>query len=290
MDLYIKGYIFLVLILAVQGDWIFPDKVQFDLSEVLNKRCGETPYTERLKPENGRIFENPWLIMFRHPEENDGFCHGTLLTERHVLTTAICTETIVLNETIAVLGEYERNRDLDCDSNGNCTDPIMELTIGNYIAHPGFKGSSFEYDIALVVLNANVTYSNSIQPICLPLTPIIASSVHIPVQYDVLWPEEGALPKQIPMKYVPHAICEKFTANLLILHEGQICAKYERQMATRLMNGSGSPLLVEFHDRIFQLGILSIGLANATYRDPYVYVNITTHANWIHNTILNDMQ
>lgn len=72
--------------------------MHFELSQVLNKNCGTTPYSDRLKPEDGRIFENPWLVLLRHPEEQESFCQGTLISESHVLTTAICTEAIVPNE------------------------------------------------------------------------------------------------------------------------------------------------------------------------------------------------
>uniref|UniRef100_A0A182JDL8 Uncharacterized protein n=1 Tax=Anopheles atroparvus TaxID=41427 RepID=A0A182JDL8_ANOAO len=130
----------------------------------------------------------------------------------------------------------------------------------------------------------------SIQPICLPLTPIIPSRIHEPIAYNTLWPFEAVRPKQIQMKYVPHAACEQFTKNQLTLHEGQICAKYRYPIATRLVAGSGSPLLVEHFDLTFLLGILSIGLPNATYIEPYVYVNISTHVKWIHDTILSDME
>lgn len=77
----------------------FPDVAQLELSDVLNKNCGNTPYGEdRDRPLEGRLQESPWLVLFYFPEEQVNFCHGTLITTKHVLTTAVCASNIVPDE------------------------------------------------------------------------------------------------------------------------------------------------------------------------------------------------
>ncbi|XP_050079478.1 serine protease grass-like, partial [Anopheles maculipalpis] len=267
---------------------IFPDEVQFDLSEVLNKNCGYSPYTDRSKPEDGRILENPWLVLFRHPEEREWFCQGTLITERHVLTTAICTEAIVPNETIIVLGEYDRSSDPDCESENVCNSAsIIERLPHNILVHPDFLNNTYENDIAVITLNRKIIYNKNVMPICLPLTPIIPSLIHAPIAYNTLWTAEHNVPKQIRMQYIAQNKCQERMRHLLLLHEGQICAQYAKRVDIKITSGSGSPLLLEYHDRTFQFGILSIGLPDATYLEPYVYVNISTHIKWIHDTLID---
>uniref|UniRef100_A0A182MQF4 Peptidase S1 domain-containing protein n=1 Tax=Anopheles culicifacies TaxID=139723 RepID=A0A182MQF4_9DIPT len=131
----------------------------------MNKNCGYSPYNDRIKPEDGRIFENPWLVLLRHPEEQEWFCQGTLITDRYVLTTAICSEAIVANETIIILGEYDRTVDYDCETPNVCSaGSIIERVPHNVIVHPDFQNDTYENDIALIMLNRKISYSNRVFP------------------------------------------------------------------------------------------------------------------------------
>lgn len=70
-----------------------------ELSDVLNKDCGCTAFGEdRDRPLEGRLQESPWLVLFYYPEEQIHFCHGTLITTKHVLTSAVCAMNIVPDE------------------------------------------------------------------------------------------------------------------------------------------------------------------------------------------------
>uniref|UniRef100_A0A8W7PD25 Peptidase S1 domain-containing protein n=1 Tax=Anopheles coluzzii TaxID=1518534 RepID=A0A8W7PD25_ANOCL len=256
MNRYVRGFVIFCFIVLVRGNWFFPDKVHFELSQVLNKNCGTTPYSDRLKPEDGRIFENPWLVLLRHPEEQESFCQGTLISESHVLTTAICTEAIVPNETIITLGEYKRTTDPDCFEANLCNvPPIIELLAQKKIVHPDFQNDTYENDIAVVTMNERITYTNS----------------SVPTVYNTLWTVEHKVPKQIHMKYIAQNECQQRMRGLILLQEGQICAQYVKPMELSFIGGSGSPLLIEYHSRTFQFGILSIGLPDATNTEPYIY-------------------
>uniref|UniRef100_A0A2M4BUP5 Putative clip-domain serine protease n=2 Tax=Anopheles marajoara TaxID=58244 RepID=A0A2M4BUP5_9DIPT len=274
----------LALATSVHGMWIFPDALHLDSTDVLNKNCGESPYTDWEKPEDAREYENPWLTVFRHPEEQVPFCHGTLITEQHVLTTAICAESCTINDTIVVLGDYDQSVNPDCNSAGNCALTI-ERVVKDVIKHPKFVNDSYQYDIAIVLLQRPVIYRKNIKPICLPLIPIIPSSVHLPKVYNAMWTESSSRPKQIMMSYMSLDRCRDLVQNQLELHEEQMCASYARPSLTKLNGGAGSPLLAEYHDRSFQLGILSIGMPDGDYRMPYVYLNITAHISWLHDTV-----
>uniref|UniRef100_A0A182VPV8 Peptidase S1 domain-containing protein n=1 Tax=Anopheles minimus TaxID=112268 RepID=A0A182VPV8_9DIPT len=289
MSSFASGSVVLCFIGIVNGGWIFPDEVQFNLSETLNKNCGYSPYTDRVKPEDGRIFENPWLVLFRHPEEQEWFCQGTLITNRHVLTTAICSEAIVANETIIILGEYDRSVDLDCTSDNVCiSGSIIERLPYYVIVHPDFQNDTYEHDIALITLNRMINYN--VMPVCLPLTPVIPSLIHAPIVYNTLWTVEHRVPKQIRMQYITQIQCQTRLQNLLLLQEGQLCAQYSKPVDVKISSGSGSPLVIENHDRTFQFGILSIGLPEAIHLQPYVYVNISTHIKWIHDTVVDGIE
>ncbi|XP_058173166.1 uncharacterized protein LOC131288083 isoform X2 [Anopheles ziemanni] len=71
-------YTFFMAVLSISGQWVFPDKLHTELSNSFNKNCGEMPYSVRNRPTFARMFENPWLVLLRHPEESLHFCHGML--------------------------------------------------------------------------------------------------------------------------------------------------------------------------------------------------------------------
>ncbi|ETN66143.1 clip-domain serine protease [Anopheles darlingi] len=258
-----------------------PEGVHFNASNVLNKNCGESSYPSWEKPPDVRVNEHPWLAIFRHPDEQLPFCHGTLITDRHVLTAATCTEGITLNETIVVLGEYDQSVNTECDSEGNCVS-IVERVVKNITTHAQFKDESYQYDVAVVLLQQPVTYRNNIKPVCLPLIPISETRIH-----NVLWTEDSLRPKQIMMDFsVPSHECSKPQNNLMV-DEHLFCAKIQNPDMDRINEGGvGSPLLVQYQERYFQLGILLFGLSDDDYKISHVYLNVTSHIAWIEQTVV----
>ncbi|XP_050085090.1 transmembrane protease serine 11D-like [Anopheles aquasalis] len=261
-----------------------PEGVHLNSSDVLNKNCGESPYTEWVELTDVKINEHPWLAVFRHPEEQLPFCHGTLITDRHILTTASCTEGITLNETIVVLGEYDQSTNPDCDSKGNCTSIVQRL-VKRVTTHAQFNDETHEHDIAIVLLQQPVIYSNNIKPICLPLIPMSETRIH-----NVLWTEDSSRPKQILMDFIPTSHECSMPPNNFMMNEQFMCAKIQNPGKDRIVEGGfGSPLLVQDHGRYFQLGILLFGLSDDDYETPHVYLNVTSHTAWIDQAVLPDI-
>ncbi|KAG8235457.1 hypothetical protein J437_LFUL014087, partial [Ladona fulva] len=71
------------------------------------------------------------------------------------------------------LGEHNLGTDPDCqqaDSGEICGNPVQDFGIGEVIAHQQYRPESTSklHDIALIRLDRPATYSDFIQPICLP--------------------------------------------------------------------------------------------------------------------------
>lgn len=69
------------------------------------------------------------------------------------------------------LGEYDTTKEIDCLGN-NCADPVLYMGVDEKIPHERYneRSKNRENDIGLVRLNADVTYTDYIKPICLPTT------------------------------------------------------------------------------------------------------------------------
>lgn len=269
-------YKLLVILWGVSGQWIYPDKLHMDLSSTINKQCGEMPYSVRERPAFGRIYENPWLVLLRHPEETLHFCHGTLISDRYVLTTAICGMTVVTNAnataqqqaTEIILGEYDLSTEPDCITAWNCSLSTSRRSVETVIVHQNFSSTFYENDIALLYMNESIRFDNSIRPICLPLVSIVDDTdAHEQTIYNTIWSKDS-VPRQIWMRNVPTEICREQIKNLFVLSDGQICARIFYDKLPVDMNGSaGSALQVDHHGRIFQYGLLSVGFPNVIERD-----------------------
>ncbi|XP_055530752.1 serine protease grass-like [Wyeomyia smithii] len=264
------------------GFFHFPDRVQLNLSDVLNKDCGSTEYGDRDRPQEGRLQESPWLVLFYYPDEKVHFCHGTLLTQSHILTSAVCASNMVVNSTEVALGEYDLSTQQDC-VDIECSDPVQKRLVQKIITHEGFKQDTFENDIALIVVR-EVALSDSIKPICLPLFKFEFGDVNEPNVYNTLW-TTFPRPQQHWMYYVELNECRSLIGNKINLNDGQSCARSYPNRTIEMGGGAGSALEVEYHHRVYQVAMLSIGILDSDPYTPFIYVDISKYIKWIHDTV-----
>ena len=96
------------------------------------------------------------LCTFGHCK---GWCGGSLITSKTVLTAAHCTTFFSASQIRVVVGEH----DLDDVSDGQ-----EMVTVQEKIEHPDYERISYESDFAMLVLSELVTWRRAVQPICLP--------------------------------------------------------------------------------------------------------------------------
>lgn len=73
------------------------------------------------------------------------------------------------------LGEYDQTKDQDCDNDDPedpiCSEPVQDISVKSYLAHPGFSRMKLMHDIGIVQLDEIAdTRRRNIKPICLPFT------------------------------------------------------------------------------------------------------------------------
>jgi serine protease 56 len=105
--------------------------------------------------------EHPWMAaLITRKNSSSPFCGGTLVSDRHVLSAAHCTNRIKIQDLWIRLGEYS-------------FETVWETRAKSFRAaeiriHSDFNTATYENDIALIKLLRPATFSSYVWPICLP--------------------------------------------------------------------------------------------------------------------------
>ncbi|KAM9318169.1 coagulation factor IX isoform 2-T3 [Pholidichthys leucotaenia] len=98
---------------------------------------------------------SPWVVLI-HRSDGFGFCGGTLVSDRWVVTAAHCFELTADHVTI---GDYDKHRP-DKDE--------QSIKVQKVIVHPHFHAYTYDSDIALVYLAQPIIRGPTAIPACLP--------------------------------------------------------------------------------------------------------------------------
>ena len=102
-------------------------------------------------------YEFPWIVQVKKLTQKAGFCAGSIITNRHVITAGHCVEkkraahllVSVSDHLTKILDTYENN-----------------MRVSRIYRHP--KHEKFENDLAILQLETPITFSEYVKPICLP--------------------------------------------------------------------------------------------------------------------------
>ena len=113
------------------------------------------------KPLLCSLFQWPWMVSIQKPGLGH-FCGGSIISKKFILTAAHCTSRIQKSDIKVITG----SGNLGYRSNYQA-----ERSVINIIQHPKFVDDQSYYDIALLELDQELTFSEHIFPICLPSQP-----------------------------------------------------------------------------------------------------------------------
>merc|ERR1712243_472945 len=211
--------------------------------------------------------EYPWQVGLVSKNGKTPWCGGTLISDRHILTAAHCTEKKTPASIQILLGEHRTNDDL-----------FTRVDISKINDDPNY--SMPNGDFSILTLTNPVTFTSSIRPACLPATTdkTYEDELATVTGWGTLSSggNQPTVLMEVDVTVTTNEICNNvYGGRINDLH---ICAMDPGKDACQ---DSGGPLVVKENDRWTLIGVVSFGHGCATPDVPGVYARVTQRMDWI---------
>nr|ATU82469.1 venom S1 protease 3 [Lethocerus distinctifemur] len=227
----------------------------------------EYPYMVAL----GNIFRNKYYQ----------FCGGAIVTPLHVVTAAHCVHE-EKNKIFVKAGEH----DLESEYESVYT---KTYAVSQVIAHERYDPVSVKHDIALLVLDTKMAFNRAVEPICLPVAPIVRSNKYVKVTGWGDLAYEGASAtklRKVWLRIIPLDECSKklTKAGIDVQRPTQFCTFGWKKDSCQ--GDSGGPVAIVDPDtnRYTLAGVVSFGYGCASIT-PGVNTDVYAYLGWIQHHI-----
>lgn len=256
--------------------------------EALNA-CGRPRMLNRMVGgQNALEGEWPWQVSIQR--NGSHFCGGSLITDRWVLTAAHCfsntSETSLYQVLLGVLQLARPGPH------------AVYARVKRVESNPQYQGMASSADVALVELEAPVTFTNYILPVCVPDPSVVfESGMNCWVTGWGSPSEQDSLPKPRTLQKLAVPIIDTPKCNLLYskdaessfqprtIKDDMLCAGFAEGKKDACKGDSGGPLVCLVGQVWLQAGVISWGEGCARRNRPGVYIRLTSHHDWIHRII-----
>ncbi|XP_029102783.1 serine protease 27-like [Scleropages formosus] len=248
--------------------------------------CGLPPLTNRIVGgTNAQEGAWPWQVDIQTITDGH-ICGGSIIAEDWVLSAAHCfPASSSLSSYVLYLGCYQLNG----FNQYEVSKRVAQVTIP-----PGYVDAQEGLDIALVQLDSPVTWSDYIQPVCLPDANTLFPSGMLcyvtgwgQVQEGVSLSGVGTL-QQVQVPIIDQPTCQQMlqaTENISIL-SSMICAGYPEGGKDACQGDSGGPLVCSMVNGTWvQAGVVSFGFGCARPNQPGVYTEVSAYTDFIQSSV-----
>ncbi|KXJ23520.1 Plasma kallikrein [Exaiptasia diaphana] len=228
----------------------------------------------------------PWQITMKYKNKSDlNYCGGSIIARDWIVTAAHCfSKSRNPRDYTVTIGEHNL-KDTDGDE--------QKIAIKKIICHPRYneyKHHKFDYDVALLKLKTNITYTDMVRPICLPTKRFSPGTNCYVTGWGYLFETEPgpSVLRQAIVPLISQKDCEKnFKDQDHPISSRMLCAGKAKGGANDACEGdSGGPLSCMASSGAWELaGVVSWGVGCAS-KDRYgVYANMENLKGWIKRVV-----
>uniref|UniRef100_A0A2C9GWS7 CLIP domain-containing serine protease n=1 Tax=Anopheles funestus TaxID=62324 RepID=A0A2C9GWS7_ANOFN len=262
--------------------------------------CGVWTSTRLFGGQLTQIDDFPWtaLIEYAKPDGSYGFhCGGTLISQGHIVTAAHCVSSLPAGWRVhrVRLGEWDLETVEDCEY-GYCNHPVVDVNIATIIVHDGYdvRNKNPCNDIALIRFVEKVNFTDTVQPICLPLSTSIRSenmtdSFSTVAGWGYATDITGVTKKlKVDLKLRNAQECSSILKQCEtgFRHSAPLCALGDRPDKQICSADAGGGLVKFFYGFYYLIGVASMGQEKCGSVDvPGVYTSVSDYVEWIKNNI-----
>ncbi|EFN78606.1 venom serine protease 34 [Harpegnathos saltator] len=238
-------------------------------------RCGWKKPTKIVGGNETGVNEYPMMAALVDPYRREIFCGGSIISPKHILTAAHCVTERSTNDMGVLVGDHDL-------TTGAETSASKIYTVSGFKIYPLYNTSSLENDIALVMVNSVINFSEEVGPACLPFQHRWDSFAGSYV--DLLgWgtTEFGGMKsntlQKVMLSVITNRDCRRSYQNLT---HSQICTYGEKKDACQF--DSGGPVLWQNPTtrREVLVGVISFGIACGN-NVPGVNTRTSDYIDWI---------
>lgn len=248
---------------------------------VVEYACGRDKFsrpkniTRLIGGKQGKKGDSPWqaLLLF----EKKMRCGGVLINPSWVLTAAHCVED--RGRYMVRLGEYDRRWMENTE---------QQIAVDQVISHKNYSKVDSNNDIALLHLTKPASFNKFVLPICLPSKELAEKELMVDGREMVVtgWgnQDETAMNRSSVLNYIeipvaPYNECKQ--AMHSDLSDSMICAGRLGDKHDSCKGDSGGPMVTNFRDTWFLVGLVSWGEGCGRLDSFGVYTKVSKFLEWI---------
>ncbi|XP_037790260.1 plasma kallikrein-like [Penaeus monodon] len=232
-------------------------------------------------------FSNPWMVILLTPREELRFgkalCGGAIITEDHVLTSAVCFDTYGSHSVVVRAGDFN----VDFVE----TSFEEEFDIDKVWIHEQYKElGKYDNSIALVKIQRKngrgFRFNERVRPICLPsaddsyenLEACSVAGFGSRRQSD----QQPTQPREASVSVVSDASCEERFGGSALFSSTDICLSDPSGFISACPGDLGGPLACTAYGRKVLYGIMSAQTSCFTSQlGPFKGVRVSKYIRWI---------
>ncbi|XP_035905334.1 trypsin-5-like [Anopheles stephensi] len=213
------------------------------------------------------ITDAPYQVSVQH--DNEHVCGGSILNRKWILSAAHCYNDESLSQSTVRVGSSEH-------ASGGTV-----MKVARIIPYPHHSSNTNNYDIALLELKSELTFSDKVQPVVLPEQdePIVEGTMGIVSGWGLTLSDADSndVLRATNVPTVNQQECNKAYHSYGGITEQMFCAGYKHGGQDTCRKDSGGPFVAEGK----LIGVISWGHECAMAGYPGVYARVASVREWI---------